>query len=189
MQLLKCKAHLCSSWAATRDPIILIPTPFPITIRVPPSRMSQLQLTYGCISSIQANWLIFLRSFYITLAAVKVIWMGITFSFTLELFLIPWVAWRNQSVTKKHSNISPQQGLTSATLELCTRIVIYLKIISTCLWEQIRDINLGLERRENFLSSSTALLWLPLRGDGSRLIMSQPPLSGIWTLILCQPEC
>lgn len=44
------------------------------------------------------------------------------------------------------SKVSPQQGLTSITLELHTRIFLQLKIINTCLQEQIRDGNLGLER-------------------------------------------
>lgn len=45
------------------------------------------------------------------------------------------------------SKVLPQQGLTSITLELHTRIFIHLKIINTRLQEQIRDGNLGLGRR------------------------------------------
>lgn len=148
----KMKGHfhfheLCSCWAATRHPDVLIPTPSPSTIRDPllelhnysllivysPNK-SQLTHVSKVILDYSGSNKGDLNGYYIVINFRAI-------SSCLSGIKRPECNW------EADSKVLPQQGLTSITLELYTRIFIHPKIINSGLQERIRDGNLGLDRR------------------------------------------
>lgn len=146
----KMKGHflkLCSCWAATGHPHVLIPAPSPSTIRDPLLELhnyrllivysinkSQLTHVSKVISDYPGSNKGDLNEYYIVINFRAI-------SNCLSGIKRPECNW------EADSKVLPQQGPTSITLELHTKIFIHLKIINTCLQEQIRDGNLGLDRR------------------------------------------
>lgn len=191
VQLSEWKAYLCSCWAATSESGVLIPTSSSSTIRIPSSTTSQLQLA----------WLYLINKSQSThVSKVILHYSGSSkgdlneyyVSFTLGLFLIAWVASRDLRVTERQiPTCDFRQGLTSATLELCVGIFIYLKIINACLVICTSEMEIrnwvGEERGFPLLSHHPVVT--SFRGDGFRLVLSQLPLPRIWILIPCQPQC
>lgn len=136
--------ELCSCWAATTHPDVLIPTPSPSTVRDPLLELhsyrllivysinkSQLTHVSKVISNYSGSNKGDLNGYYIVINFRAI-------SNCLSGTKRPVWNW------EADSKVLPQQGLTSTILELHPRIFIHLKIINTCLQEQIRDGNLGL---------------------------------------------
>lgn len=146
----KMKGHfhflkLCSCWAATGHAHVLIPTPSPSTVRDPLLELHNYRLLIVCsINKSQLTHVSKVISDYSGSNKGDLNGYYIVINFRAISNCLSGIK-RPEGNWEADSKVLPQQGITSITLELPTRIFMHLKFINICLQEQIRDRNLGLE--------------------------------------------